>query len=169
MVVNEAHSSRNTTDYTQKSNKLVTRISKTQRFTNRSSSTPSLRPQQPRIASIQLHRRRPQAVNGLPISSQLPVSFVGENLPLRTKGGVDSRVGNCIKSRSVIDDSGEREKSVHRHTPQHFLYFFPDPHGHGSFRPTLAALRRGSLRWSLALTRRCALKYRYACNSPAVM
>lgn len=21
--------------------------------------------------------------------------------------------------------------------PQHFLYFFPDPHGHGSFRPTL--------------------------------
>src|SRR4051812_7613093 len=22
-------------------------------------------------------------------------------------------------------------------TPQHFLYFFPLPHGHGSFRPTL--------------------------------
>src|SRR5215211_5938536 len=24
----------------------------------------------------------------------------------------------------------------HRPTPWHFLYFFPDPHGHGSFRPT---------------------------------
>jgi hypothetical protein len=29
--------------------------------------------------------------------------------------------------------------------PQHFLYFFPEPHGHGSFRPTLGALRRSSL------------------------
>jgi len=27
--------------------------------------------------------------------------------------------------------------------PQHRLYFFPEPHGHGSFRPTLEALRRG--------------------------
>jgi len=26
--------------------------------------------------------------------------------------------------------------------PQQFLYFFPEPHGHGSFRPTLGALRR---------------------------
>ena len=25
--------------------------------------------------------------------------------------------------------------------PQHFLYFFPDPQGHGSFRPTLATFR----------------------------
>src|SRR5207237_955138 len=24
--------------------------------------------------------------------------------------------------------------------PQHFLYFFPDPHGHGSFRPTLRVM-----------------------------
>jgi len=27
--------------------------------------------------------------------------------------------------------------------PQHFLYFFPDPHGQGSLRPTLGAVRRG--------------------------
>ena len=53
--------------------------------------------------------------------------------------------------------------------PQHFLYFFPEPHGHESFRPTLAALRRRSLAWALALTCRCALKYRYARNSPAAM
>jgi hypothetical protein len=24
--------------------------------------------------------------------------------------------------------------------PQHFLYFFPEPQGHGSFRPTLETL-----------------------------
>jgi len=28
--------------------------------------------------------------------------------------------------------------------PQHFLYFFPEPHGHGSFRRTLGAPHRGS-------------------------
>lgn len=28
--------------------------------------------------------------------------------------------------------------------PQQFLYFFSDPHGHGSFRPTLERLRRGA-------------------------
>src|SRR6266496_2657322 len=26
--------------------------------------------------------------------------------------------------------------STNAHTPQHFLYFFPDPQGQGSFRPT---------------------------------
>jgi hypothetical protein len=31
------------------------------------------------------------------------------------------------------------------------LYFFPEPHGHGSFRPTLGALRRNSLVCALAL------------------
>lgn len=37
--------------------------------------------------------------------------------------------------------------------PQHrLLYFFPEPHGHASFRPTLKTLRRGSLMWVLALT-----------------
>jgi hypothetical protein len=53
--------------------------------------------------------------------------------------------------------------------PQHFLYFFPEPHGHGSFRPTLGALRRGSDVRALALTRRCSRKYRYAPRSPAAM
>lgn len=53
--------------------------------------------------------------------------------------------------------------------PQHFLYFFPEPQGHGSFRPTLGALRRGSLVWAPGLTCRGSLKYRYACNSPAAM
>jgi hypothetical protein len=49
--------------------------------------------------------------------------------------------------------------------PQHFLYFFPEPHGHGSFRSTLGALRRSSLVCALALTCRCFWKYRYAATS----
>ena len=27
--------------------------------------------------------------------------------------------------------------------PQHFLYFFPDPNGHGSFRPGFGSARTG--------------------------
>jgi hypothetical protein len=42
--------------------------------------------------------------------------------------------------------------------PQHRLYFFPEPHGHASFRSTLKALRRGSLVWVLALSCRYARK-----------
>ena len=32
--------------------------------------------------------------------------------------------------------------------PQHRSYFFPEPHGHASFRWTLGALGRGSLVWA---------------------
>lgn len=32
---------------------------------------------------------------------------------------------------------GAPSLTVRRHDPQHFLNFFPLPHGHGSFRPTL--------------------------------
>src|SRR5678816_2814938 len=30
-----------------------------------------------------------------------------------------------------------------RYLPQHFLYFFPLPHGYGSLRPTLGGARKG--------------------------
>jgi hypothetical protein len=30
--------------------------------------------------------------------------------------------------------------------PQHFLYFLPEPHGHGSFHPTLEGSRLGTLK-----------------------
>ncbi len=53
--------------------------------------------------------------------------------------------------------------------PQHFLYFFPEPQGHGSFRPTLGLLRRDSELRAPASVCCCSLKYRYACNSPAAM
>src|ERR1039458_8711678 len=53
--------------------------------------------------------------------------------------------------------------------PQHFLYFFPDPQGHGSFRPTLGALHRGSDVRAVASACRCFRKYRYAPKSPAAM
>jgi hypothetical protein len=45
-------------------------------------------------------------------------------------------------------------------TPQHRLYFLPEPHGHGSFLPTLEALRRASgLKGVIALASRCSLRY----------
>jgi hypothetical protein len=33
--------------------------------------------------------------------------------------------------------------------PQHRLYFFPEPLGHGSFRLALRAERRGALWWAV--------------------
>src|ERR1035438_3516191 len=53
--------------------------------------------------------------------------------------------------------------------PQHFLYFFPEPHGQGSLRPTLGMLRRGSEVRPLVPPCRCARKYRYSPKSPAAM
>jgi hypothetical protein len=43
--------------------------------------------------------------------------------------------------------------------PQHFLYFFPEPQGHRSFRPTLVAVRRGSGEWLPASASRSDRKY----------
>ena len=48
--------------------------------------------------------------------------------------------------------------------PQHFLYFFPDPHGHDSFRPTLESVRLDS-----GLNAVLCRKYRYAAMSPAAI
>ena len=42
----------------------------------------------PNLASIQLRRRRPKAVDGLAISSQSPFSVVGENFPIANQGRV---------------------------------------------------------------------------------
>jgi hypothetical protein len=53
--------------------------------------------------------------------------------------------------------------------PQQRLYFFPDPHGHGSFRPILSVVYEGSGPRVFALGSPCCLKYRYAPNSPADM
>jgi hypothetical protein len=47
--------------------------------------------------------------------------------------------------------------------PQHFLYFFPEPHGHGSFRPTLGVLRWVSLVWAPGLTRAYSMWGSAAC------
>src|SRR5207249_3937577 len=34
-------------------------------------------------------------------------------------------------------------RNSHRHLPQHCLYFFPLPQGHGSLRPTFGPVRTG--------------------------
>ena len=39
----------------------------------------------PNLASIQLRRRRPKAVDGLAISSQSPLRVVGENFPIASQ------------------------------------------------------------------------------------
>src|SRR5688572_27741748 len=49
-------------------------------------------------------------------------------------------VGWCAAARFSVNVDGE-----YAHGIQHFLYFFPLPHGHGSLRPTLGAARKGSV------------------------
>ena len=48
---------------------------------------------------------------------------------------------NCLSQigRISILDCGRHNAQFTVAPPQHFLYFFPEPHGHGSFRPTLGA------------------------------
>ena len=54
--------------------------------------------------------------------------------------------------------------------PQHRLYFFPEPQGHGSFRPVLETLRRGfGANLVPAYASLCLRKYRYAANRPAAI
>src|ERR1022692_3880080 len=54
--------------------------------------------------------------------------------------------------------------------PQHRLYFFPEPQGHGSFRPVLETLRRGfGANVAHAYAYLCFRKYRYAPNNPAAI
>src|SRR5215472_3415704 len=52
--------------------------------------------------------------------------------------------------------------------PQHFLYFFPLPHGHGTFRPTFALLCKNDV-WSNGRPRRrsadCSSLYSHANSS----
>jgi hypothetical protein len=70
----------------------------------------------------------------------------------------EDRVAGC---RCGTGDSIRGIRNTSQFTaapPQHRLYFFPEPHGHGSFRPTLGAVCRGSLRWSPASACRCDRK-----------
>ena len=54
----------------------------------------------------------------------------------------------------------------HALAPWHFLYFFPEPHGHGSFRPTRGPLLRiGSVTFaSPVLPSAAGLSLCYACE-----
>ena len=67
----------------------------------------------------------------------------------------------CGLPRDLLAASKVRRSSVPI-PPQHRLYFFPDPQGHSSFRPTLGALCRVSgMRVVPAKASRCFLKYRH--------
>src|SRR5690242_12694821 len=51
---------------------------------------------------------------------------------------------NCAHRRSTFRSCAfcEHRSKPNAQTPWHFLYFFPLPHGQGSFRPTLSVVRR---------------------------
>src|SRR5262249_1600329 len=52
--------------------------------------------------------------------------------------------GGGHPDRAALDEGEDQPQAPLRR--QHFLYFFPDPHGHGPFRPPFApAARRGWL------------------------
>src|SRR5450755_1671233 len=74
--------------------------------------------------------------------------------------------GRLFKSRSVAA-GGQCTVTL----PQHFLCIFPEPHGQGSFRPTLGAVRIGRRDVNLEPppTSRFCWKYRYAPTSPAAI
>jgi hypothetical protein len=59
-----------------------------------------------------------------------PVSAVSFN---RILGGKRPFLGNRLRHGQL--------------RPQHRLYFFPDPHGHGSLRPTFPKFGASSLNW----------------------
>jgi hypothetical protein len=80
------------------------------------------------------------------------------NEGIGTAGGIDG--SNCL----TVGRGGTTQSQQDLGTqftvalPQHFLYFFPDPQGHGSFRLTLEALRPGSrVKVVSASACRCAL------------
>ena len=80
---------------------------------------------------------------------------IGESSVHRTPfcGRTRSSAGSSLNSN--ISDRRRQSPFAHRlaqgapaHAPpQHFLYFFPLPHGHGSLRPT-----RGWVLWSVSVT-----------------
>jgi hypothetical protein len=92
-------------------------------------------------ASILLRRRRPKAVDRLAISSQSPFRVVGENFAIAITRA-DSLARDCIKSRSVVDDWGEREVSSLSRYRSTSCTSSPSHTGTGHSTTTLGALRR---------------------------
>ena len=69
------------------------------------------------------------------------------------KRGVHGQIRRELRRRSAIEavighlktDVSVRPWGLDQFRPQHFLYFLPDPQGHGSFRPTLRVFMAGSV------------------------
>jgi hypothetical protein len=61
--------------------------------------------------------------------------------PERSSGNMNFRTRGCFGQ--VNDGGGERtiRESRQAAVPWHFLYFFPEPQGQGSFLPTFASRR----------------------------
>jgi hypothetical protein len=83
------------------------------------------------------HKQR----NGHTIQGDLPRKQRAQQLQERD-GGKDDGSKPRIASRIQGAVSSPIAHQCTVAAPQHFLYFLPDPHGHGSFRPTFALERR---------------------------
>ena|ERR1043165_5752495 len=60
----------------------------------------------------------------------------------RCKSVTQYLVTRLLGSRHVLSyETGRQMDRPYEFTPQHFLYFLPDPQGQGSLRPTFAPLR----------------------------
>lgn len=51
-----------------------------------------------------------------------------------------TKCGQIAIFECFLRGQNPRKPNTHRYLPQHCLYFFPEPHGHGSFLPTFLLL-----------------------------
>ncbi len=63
------------------------------------------------------------------------------------------RRGARLAKRISVSDARSSSSSSSGPAPWHFLNFFPEPHGHRSFRPTFDPLAAGDAAWRHALRR----------------
>src|SRR5215207_6851870 len=62
-------------------------------------------------------------------------------------GGGRKGVKDCCTSRHDANSASVRRACNGQLRPWHFLYFLPEPHGHGSLRPTFPKLGVGVAGW----------------------
>ena len=80
----------------------------------------------------------PPTVGGGRVGDLLAVASLVRTFPLAGRGFL---AGDSIKSGGSLMIRKKRAIQFTVIPPQHLLYFFPDPQGHGSFRPTLGVVR----------------------------
>lgn len=88
---------------------------------------------------------------GDPVTRQLPSAT-----PAQSPSDLPC-VNRCFDGEVLRSKGIRQEPQFTVDPPQHCLYFFPEPHGQGSLRPTLGMLRRGSEVRPLVPAAMCAI------------